>query len=59
MLKARLFDHRGYINSQVVSATTGEHFNLLGHSLAHMKIQIQKLKYTMIDTEKKDDYTFF
>ena len=40
MLKARLSDHRGYINNQVVSVTTGDHFNLPGHSLAHMKIQI-------------------
>ena len=40
MLKARLADHRGYINNQVVSVTTGDHFNLPGHSLANMKIQI-------------------
>ena len=40
MLKARVSDHRGYINNQVVSVTTGDHFNLQGHSLAHMKIQI-------------------
>ena len=40
MLKARFSDHRGYINNQVVSVTTGDHFNLPGHSLANMKIQI-------------------
>ena len=40
MLKSRLADHRGYINNQVVSVTTGDHFNLPGHSLANMKIQI-------------------
>ena len=46
MLKARLSDHRGYINNQVVSVTTGDHFNLPGHSLAHMKIQIlEQVKY--------------
>ena len=27
MLKARLCDHRGYINNQVASVTTGDHFN--------------------------------
>ena len=40
MLKARLSDHRGYINNQVVTVTTGDHFNLPGHSLENMKIQI-------------------
>ena len=34
MLIARLADHNGYINNQVVSVTTGEHFNLTGHSVA-------------------------
>ena len=43
MLKARLYDHRGYMNNQVVSVTTGDHFNLPGHSLAHMKIKILEI----------------
>ena len=34
MLKARFSDHRGYINNQVIGVTTGDHFNLPGHSLA-------------------------
>ena len=46
MLKARFSDHKGYINNQVVSVTTGDHFNLPGHSLANMKIQIlEKVKF--------------
>ena len=40
ILKFRLADHRGYINNQVVSKATGAHFNLPGHSLAHLKITI-------------------
>ena len=45
MLKVRLFDHMGYINNQVVSVTTGDHFNMPGHSLANMKLQIlEKVK---------------
>ena len=45
ILKARLLDHRGYINNQVIIATTGGHFNLPGHSLANLKIIIlEKVK---------------
>ena len=40
--------HRGYVNNQVVSVSTGEHFNLPGHSLANMKI-------TIIEQVKKND----
>ena len=39
-LKHRLADHRGYMNNQVVSKATGEHFNLPGHSLANLKVTI-------------------
>ena len=47
MLKARLADHGGYINNHVVSVITGDHFNLPGHSLANMKIQIlERVKIT-------------
>ena len=40
-----LSDHMGYINTQVISVTTGDHFNLPGHSLANMKVIIlEKIK---------------
>ena len=40
ILRARLSDHRGYINNQVITATTGDHINLVGHSLANHKVII-------------------
>ena len=39
-MKHRLADHRRYIFNQVVSRTTGAHFNLPGHSLADLSIII-------------------
>ena len=57
MLKARLSDHRGYINNQVVSVTTGDHFNLPGHSLANMKIQILEKVKTNNDQYRKERET--
>ena len=39
-LKHRVADHRGYISNQVTSRATGAHWNLPGHSLAHMKVTI-------------------
>ena len=48
IFRARLSDHRGYINNQVISATTGDHFNLPGHSLANLKVMIlENVKKTM------------
>ena len=40
MVKARLSDHRRYINQQVVSVTNGDHFNLPGHNLTNLKVFI-------------------
>ena len=40
MLWALLSDHHGYINQQIVSVTTGDPFNLPGHSLANLKVYI-------------------
>ena len=39
-MMARAAKHRGYINNQVIGITTGDHFNLPGHSLANMKVTI-------------------
>ena len=46
-----LSEHRGYVNNQLVSVSTGEHFNLPGHSLANMKI-------TIIEPVKKNDIMY-
>ena len=39
-LKHRVAEHRGYISNQVTSRATGAHWNLPGHSLAHLKITV-------------------
>ena len=39
-LKHRLADHKGYITNQVTNRATGAHWNLPGHSLAHLKVII-------------------
>ena len=58
MLKARLSDHRGYINNQVVSVTTGDHFNLPGHSLANMKITLLEKVKVNNDLYRKERETY-
>ena len=51
MMKAQLSNHRGYINNQVIAVTTGDHFNLPGHSLAHMK-------FTILEQVKREDESY-
>ena len=51
MIKARLSDHRVYINNQVIAVTTGDHFNLPGHSLADLQLII-------LEQVKKEDETY-
>ena len=51
IIRNRLSEHRGYVNNQLVSVSTGEHFNLPGHSLANMKI-------TIIEQVKKNDIMY-
>ena len=56
MLKNRLSDHRGYITNQVLNVSTGDHFNLPGHSLANVQITILehvKKNYTMYRKERE------
>ena len=53
MLKARFSDHRCYINNQVFVVTTGDHFNLPGHSLADLQVTLlEQEKKKMNNTEK-------
>ena len=51
LMKHRLAEHIGYINNQVSSVSTGEHFNLPGHSLANIKI-------TILEQVKKNDILY-
>ena len=49
--KARLADHRGYVNNQVLSEPIGAHFNLPGHCQANMRT-------TIIEQVKLNDKTY-
>ena len=48
LLKNRLSDHKGYITNHVLNVSTGDHFNLPGHSLANVQI-------TILEQVKKND----
>ena len=59
LLKYRLADHRGYIINQVVSKATGAHFNLPGHSLAHLKITIlEQIRNSNLEYRKEREKYF-
>ena len=51
MLKNRFSDHKGYITNQVLNVSTGDNFNLPGHSLANVKI-------TVLEQVKKPDIMY-
>jgi hypothetical protein len=57
ILKFRLADHRGYVNSGDDTAT-GEHFNLPGHSLFDLSITIleQVMKKDDLYRKKREKY---
>ena len=59
MLKARLSDHRGNINQQIVRVTTGDHFNLPGHSLANLKVSILEAVKKNYILYRKERETYF
>ena len=55
LMKHRLSEHQGYVNNQVKSVATGEHFNLPGHSLANMTMTIlEQVKKTKSCIERKE-----
>ena len=39
-LLSRLAEHRGYVTNKVTDKSTGEHFNLPGHSLADIEATV-------------------
>ena len=59
MLKARLSDHRGYINIKVVNLTTGDHFNQPGHSLANLKVSILEQVRIEDDSYRREREKYF
>ena len=59
MLKARLSDHRGYINQQVVSVTNGDHYNLPGHNLTNLKVSTLEVVKKKEYLYKKERETYF
>ena len=59
MLKARLSDHRGYINNTVVNLTTGDHFNQPGHSLANLKVSILEQVRIEDDSYRREREKYF
>ena len=51
----RIKEHIGYAKKQIVNKTTGNHFNLPGHSWVNMKFTvIEQVKTTDKHTERKD-----
>ena len=59
IMRTRLAEHRGYINNQVIGLTTGDHFNLPGHSLAHMKVTIlEKVRNSNSDYRREREKYF-
>ena len=59
LLKHRIADHRGYILNQVTSKATGAHWNLPGHSLAHMNVTVlEQVKYNS-EPYRRERETFF
>ena len=45
-LRKRITQHRGYVTNKETKKATGLHFNLPGHSISDMEIQIlEKIRY--------------
>ena len=45
-LKDRFGEHRGYVRNEKLNKATGEHFNLEGHNISDMRIQIIEKIFT-------------
>ena len=58
LLKNRFSDHKGYITNQVLNVSTGDNFNLPGHSLANVKITIleQVKKHDIMYRKEREKY---
>ena len=53
-LKDRLSEHIGYVRTKKIEKTTGNHFNLPGHTVANMTaVVLEKVKKKTYFIEKK------
>ena len=60
ILKYRFADHRGYVNINVTSEATGQHFNLQGLSLANKNIMLlEQVTKETHNTGRKEIDTLF
>ena len=57
-LKDRISEHVGYIRTNKISEATGEHFNLKGHSLSHMKVTILEKVKSQDELYRKERESF-
>ena len=58
-LNHRLAEYRGYIVNKHVDKATGAHYNLLGHSLANLKITVlEQVRYNDSDYRKERERYF-
>ena len=58
-LRARLADHRGYVNNQRVDVATGAHFNKPGHGLSNLSITIIEKQKNENDQYRKEREKYF
>ena len=57
-MKDRISEHVGYIRTKKINEATGEHFNLPGHSLAHMKVTILEKVKSQEELYRKERESF-
>ena len=59
ILKFRLADHRGYVNTQDLTKATGLHFNSPGHSLSDLRITVLEKVRSDDDLYRKEREKYF
>ena len=59
MLKDRFSEHKGYVNNNNISKTTGMHFNQKGHSVSNMQITIIEKVYNQDSQYRKQREKMF
>ena len=56
-LKKRISEHVGYVKNKITKKSTGNHFNLPGHSLSNMKVTvIEKVKKVDLNYRKEREH---
>jgi hypothetical protein len=59
IIKFRLADHRGYVNTQDLTKATGLHFNSPGHSLSDLRITVLEKVRSDDDLYRKEREKYF